>query len=607
MELLWLVPWTALAFGLAEGAWMTYSRLILGDKTLTGIHNAWLASLTDLVWFTLLALLLLAVSGLRRLMGRAALPAGVVLGSFVGFGTFTLLLLVKGLHPLAAAMLATGIAMEGGRQLSRRLPAVLRLVRLTTLPLVALFGLVIAGAFARERFKEARAIAAAGGAMAPDGAPNVLLLVLDTVRDIDLSVSGYARSTTPNLERLAATGVQFTKAWSPSSWTLSSHASMFTGRYPHELTAGLAVRLDGRDETIAERLSRKGWRTAGFVGNLHYGSTYFGLNRGFQHYEDYVITPGEAVLNSSFGRFLVTEESLRELVGYHDIVGRRRAPSLNARLLRWIATGARESRRPFFAFVNYYDAHEPYEPPADYERRFASNVPLHRFVTDQSVRGARQLDKQSMTPAEIARLRDNYDASIAYLDASIGQLLDSLRALGVLKNTLVIITSDHGEQFGERGLFVHGNSVYRPVMKVPLIVSMPGRIPPGRRVDARVNTRSLAATIDEYTGSSGRRPMPGQSLAPYLDTIPDTVADVAMLHEAITTKHEKLWTLLVGDLQYIRHEGGREELIALPNDSTLAPGTRSYRGQTSTMPLTRLLALQLDSILRTTGPERWAR
>ncbi|HEX4934892.1 MAG TPA: sulfatase [Gemmatimonadaceae bacterium] len=601
-----LALWCALAFGLTEGAWMTFSRLVLGEYTLTGIHVAWLASVADIAWFSVLALLLVVGGWVARRAGGRWRSPRVVIGCFLAFGTFTLALLAQGLHPAAGLMLATGVALEGGRQLARRRTGFPRIVRRTTLPLAGLLVLVTAGAFARVRVKERRAIDAAADAAAPAGSPNVLLLVLDTVRDLDLSVSGFSRPTTPNLERFAATGVQFTRAWSPSSWTLSSHASMFTGRFPHEVRVGLSVGLDAREETIAERLARHGWRTGGFVGNLHYGSTSFGLNRGFQHYEDYVVTPGETVLNSSFGRFLVTQESLRALVGYYDIVGRRRAPSLNARLLRWIE-GTQRSGRPFFAFVNYYDAHEPYEPPDEYERRFARDVPLHRFVTDQSVRGARRLDKQEMSPAEIARLRDNYDASIAYLDAEIGQLLDSLRARGLLQHTLVIITSDHGEQFGERGLFVHGNSVYRSVMKVPLVLALPGRMPAGREVAFRVNTRSLASTIADLTGTTGRHPMPGHSLVPLLEGPPDAMAERPHLHAVITTKREKLWSVVWDDLQYVRHEDGREELIALPNDSTLAPDTRAYGSVASTQPLTRLLAVRMDSILRTTRPERWAR
>ncbi len=144
--------------------------------------------------------------------------------------------------------------------------------------------------------------------------PNVLLITLDTVRAANLSLYGYSRQTTPNLDRFAKRGVVFDKAFATAPWTLPSHASLFTGRWPHELSTDYTVPLDGTHPTLAEYLSRQGYRTAGFVANLGYCSFGTGLARGFEHYEDYRRSLGQIASSSTLVRKVANNFNLRRLV-----------------------------------------------------------------------------------------------------------------------------------------------------------------------------------------------------------------------------------------------------------------------------------------------------
>ena len=211
---------------------------------------------------------------------------------------------------------------------------------------------------------------------APTTGRNVLLIVWDTVRTNNLSLYGYRRPTSPNLDRLARQGVRFDRAFAAAPWTLASHSSMFTGRWAHELSANWLEPLDATYPTVAEFLSSKGYDTAGFVGNLDYCSRETGLARGFAHYDDYPITPWDV-----FTRYValgnrvdwVTEgyvlnRLLKPCVGDgFDVIPHSKEHAKNAEMidrsfLKWL--DSRQGRsRPFFAFLNYNDAHSPYEVP----------------------------------------------------------------------------------------------------------------------------------------------------------------------------------------------------------------------------------------------------
>jgi len=343
-----------------------------------------------------------------------------------------------------------------------------------------------------------RALATARLGAAPADAPNVLLIILDTVRGANLSLYGYPRPTTPALERWGAAGVTFDRALATAPWTLPSHGTLFTGRLGSELGGDWLRPVRIGQASLAQLFYRRGYATAGFVGNLVYASYESGLTPGFIRYEDYPISWHQVLLHSplvqtGLARALGQSRGLRDAwraLRRLDLQIKRRPASeykaaggITDAFLAW----QRETAgRPFFAFLNYFDAHDPHRAPADLLARFAGT----------------------------GTAEDRYDAAIAYLDRELDRLFAELARRGVLDRTIVVVTSDHGEQFGEHGLRGHANSLYLPVLEVPLMLRYPARVPAGRRVTQAVSLRDLPATILDLAGAGGVAPLlPGTSLA----------------------------------------------------------------------------------------------
>ena len=244
---------------------------------------------------------------------------------------------------------------------------------------------------------------------------------------------------------------------------------------------------------------------------------------------------------------------MRKVLHRHDLYDRKPAARVNQRFLGWaerLGEGGGGERGPFFAFLNYYDAHLPYHAPAPYDRRFASDT-LGEYIPSES----EQIKGHS--PREIARSLETYDGAIAYMDHEIGVLLAELERRGLLDHTVVVITSDHGEQFGEHGRISHGNSLYRQLLQVPFIISWPGRVPAGVVVHAVVSLRDLPATMLDLAGAAGSG-FPGTSLVALWD---DPGAEAPRLgspalsayswHPAgIDTTYS--YSLISGDWHYIR-------------------------------------------------------
>ncbi|MEZ4588509.1 MAG: sulfatase [Gemmatimonadales bacterium] len=335
--------------------------------------------------------------------------------------------------------------------------------------------------------------------------PNVLIVILDTVRAAEPQRLPDAGPHQPQSRALGARGVRFTMAQSTAPWTLPSHGSLFTGREAHELSTDWYVPLDERDPTLAEVLSRHGYLTAGFVANLPYTNREVGLARGFQRYEDWRVSFRQLLVSSMLVRAVTTNERLRELVGTRELIVRKKAPEVNRRFLRWLD---RRPSRPFFAFLNYYDAHTPFVPPEPYRSRFAP--PGAPFHSDLPLRD----EDVPWDPSLIEGARNAYDGAIAALDASIGELFDALDQRRLLDSTIVILTSDHGEELAEHGLFSHGNSLYLPSLHVPMIVWQPGG-PAGTSVETPVSIRDVPATVLDLAGLGELERMPGRSLRRY--------------------------------------------------------------------------------------------
>ena len=279
--------------------------------------------------------------------------------------------------------------------------------------------------------------------------PNIVLIVLDTVRADHLSAYGYERPTTPHIDALARHGVRYANAVSTAPWTLPSHASMFTGLPPHAHGAhGFMPEAPNQNDVyplrddvpvLAEALRAQGYKTAAFAANNVFLTRRWGLHRGFDTYE----------------------------------VRHRHAGAHNRVVLRWLDENARADE-PFFLFVNYIDAHRPY-----------NIVPRAGFVAelDEDPRLIDQLRRRVMgtddpVPEELRqRVIDQYDNAIVHMDDAVAEIVLELRRRGMLDDTVLAITSDHGEYFGEHRLVEHNMDVYEAGIRVPLIVFAAGRGP----------------------------------------------------------------------------------------------------------------------------------
>jgi arylsulfatase A-like enzyme len=525
-------------------------------------------------------------------LALVVLAAGVAIKSLRGpwgvavpFGyliAISALQFVPRANPWAIDLLALGFAIQLGRYLKADPDRFVRGVRRSTPVLLGLAIVVAIGVPLLWRWQERRAIGRLPAAS--ETAPNVLLLVLDTVRAWQLATYGYSRPTTPNLDRRAAEGVVFERAYTESPWTLPSHGAMFTGHSPPELSTGWFQPLDERYPTVAEVMRSAGYGTAGFVANRRYANRASGLARGFIHYDDEVVGPAEIATASRVVRRWLAR---LELVG-DDYLGRKSAAEVTAEARRWLE--ANRSHR-FFAFVNFFDAHTPYSAPAEWRRRFATRATEMRLQTPNRLVAA--YAGTGLPDSVVQQLTDRYDAAIGYIDGEIETLLRSLEESGALKNTVVIVTSDHGELLGEYRLLDHGNSLYPPLLKVPLIVLEPGRRQ-GVRIAEPVSIRSLAATIAELGRADGSR-LGGTSLVPAWRPEASPLAR-GPIGVSVATDRRLWWQntpINRGDLRgtiadsllYIRNGDGREELYRVETRGT-APdlaGDPSYRAALETL------------------------
>ena len=384
--------------------------------------------------------------------------------------------------------------------------------------------------------------------------------------------------------------MRFDQAFAAAPWTLPSHGSLFTGRWPHDLSADWQSSLDGTHPTLAEYLGNHGYDTAGFVANLDYCSRETGLSRGFAHYEDYPIGPWDVFARyTGLGSRLdllapasAINRLLKERLGSsHDVIPRAKehakdAESVNRSFLAWLSW-QRPRGRPFFAFLNYNDAHSPYEVPDRSIPAFGLR-PISYFDR-LALKGWDTLDKTKMPSHYIQMAIDIYDDSIFYLDRRLGILLDELSRSGVLDDTLVIVASDHGEHLGDHRLFFHGCSLYRQLVGVPLVIVGPGAVPAGRVVVEPSSLRDIPATVVELVGLSAAAPFPGQSLARFWDgkERPGASQEEPLLMETgkppgLTNQGREpvakgpMKSLIADGKHYIRSADGREELYHLKTD-----------------------------------------
>ena len=522
-EVVAVSAWFGLLAGLLEVGTKVVCAVIgrFGGLYQMSRHFFWLIPVTNLVIFLFLGVVLAFVVrvwphfgswlSIRCLGALALLPA--------------LLVAAPEVYTIAWFILAFGILVQLTPFVERN-SANFRQLIACSIPVLAVIVLGLAGwIIGRDWLKQVRELSRM---QPPAGSPNVLFIVLDTVRADRLSVYGYHRKTSPTLERVAAEGVRFDAARSTSPWTLPSHGSMFTGHLPHELRAGWLTPLGVHFPTLAGYLSSQGYATAGFVANTLYCGYDTGLGEGFTHYEDYSLRQMDA--------FLMARLTERALLGFFQLSAwisthyravalgpiqkfvetyvydgkRKDASMINQAFFTWLSQ-RNQPTRPFFAFLNYMDAHNPYLPPRLTNFCFGLK-PLsaadYTILENWEVFDKPRLDGHFTTMAS-----DCYDDCIRYLDGQLQVLFSNLVAQSLLDQTLVIVVADHGESFGEHDLYVHGDSLYRSETHVPLLLMMPWFKPARNVISENVSLLDLPATVVDLLNLEQDAPFANHSLA----------------------------------------------------------------------------------------------
>ena len=320
---------------------------------------------------------------------------------------------------------------------------------------------------------------------------NVLLVTLDTTRADRIGCYGHAGAETPTLDGLARDGVLFERCVTPTAYTLPSHASILTGRYPayHGVRLNGGVALADVQTTLAERLSEQGYRSGAFIGAFVLDGRW-GLEQGFDRYDD---------------DFKLRPEQRLDLAGVQ-----RPADRVVDAALEWLG---QDASKPFFAWIHMYDPHTPYEPPEPYAARFAG-APGRR-----------------------------YDGEIAFADSQVGRLLAWLRSRDLDKRTIVVVIGDHGEGLGDHGESEHGYFIYDYAVHVPLLVSLPVDGFRGVRVPAQVRTIDLFPTILELVAPGVPFEVHGESLVPLLADPGQADSRVAY-SESVATEQQYGWSAL---------------------------------------------------------------
>ena len=494
------------SFGLLTGLVEGGALFLLQDSRWAGETISCLLVARGILYISPLADLLLFILIGFLAVGICWLSRGRISGKFILLAIFMTvafdwlaIALDLVMDPPYIAILSAGIGTALARRFWKDRAGILELARRTLPALACATLLLIVGV---QVLKHGVAKAAATGLPpALQGSPNVLIVVMDTVRADHISALGYSRPTTPNLDRLATQGVLFENAISTSSWTLPAHASLLTGRFPFEHGAEVKA-YDGRYPTLSEVFRERGYRTGAFSANTYYFASQNGFGHGFLHFDGMFTNLADAFTRPLYGRYLMM---LYEIASHSDLPGRKRADIVNARFLDWLQG---DTSRPFLAVLNYFDAHDPYLPPSPFRGRFASRPDVGGVLNGWASREALE------RPSDVQDEKDAYDGGIAYEDDRIGNLLEVLGKRGLAENTLLVVVSDHGEFFGEHGLYLHKNALFIEGIHVPMLLVWPGHLPGGVRVTAPVSIASLPATVMTLLPGRDKTEFPGSSLVP---------------------------------------------------------------------------------------------
>ena len=386
--------------------------------------------------------------------------------------------------------------------------------------------------------------------------PNVILISVDCLRADHLGCYGYSRETSPNIDRLAREGARFEWAIAGSNWTLASHLGMFTSIHWPVLGAEAETPwLDVEHTWLPMALQESGYTTVGFYAGGLISPTY-GFDRGFDDYIDCLTSPWAALT---------------------DIT----SPHIHGKVSRWIEEDLRE---PFFIFIHYWDVHALYIPPPPYDKMFDPD-----YEGEDEFLSSPQPIVDELTPRELEHMVALYDGEIRWTDRWIGELLGLLDAKGILDSTMIILTADHGEQFGEHGHTGHGHNLHDELVRVPLIVRLPGKVPGGLRIEQQVSLLDIYPTILDVAGIEPPAKLMGTSLAPLIEGRATRID----LPGAFSSIFERGFALRTAEWKVVRWADGAKEkiefydLVADPQEKSPLPADHDARSREAVEELNR--------------------
>lgn len=309
---------------------------------------------------------------------------------------------------------------------------------------------------------------------------NIIVIMADSLRADHTTPYGYERNTTPNLDRLIAQqGVRFESTSSTAPWTCPSVAAMLTGQTPGRFGTGYKrykPSIPKNADTLSELLRQQGYYTSGFV-TTYCNKSRLGFGQGFNEYDEILTDNGED--------------------------NKPKAEELNQRVMNWLENvwlPNYQNKQPLFLFLYYFDPHDPYDPLVPYNTLYDPNysgplTPALFGVGHTAITGELQLN-----PADVNHLVSLYDGEITYWDDQLAIMLDYLEQKGLMENTLLVVTADHGEHFGEKNAWVHGYTLYNELLRVPLLMRYTGAIQPGLVINDPVQNYDLVPTILDWAG-----------------------------------------------------------------------------------------------------------
>jgi arylsulfatase A-like enzyme len=335
------------------------------------------------------------------------------------------------------------------------------------------------------------AITSCSSRQGQDEFPNIIVIVTDTVRSDHLGCYGYPRPTSPNIDAFARSATHYLRSVSSSCWSIPSHASLFTGkdafqhgahRVKDENNAVVNNALPPHNLTLAEMLYLIGYQTGAVVANDVFLGPDFKLNRGFQTYD----------------------------------AGLAYGDSINLRVFDWLD---RHKHAPFMLFINYMDAHKPYNPNPQ------EDFPIRPDNTDPElpIKAMEMVQQRLLLPVNIVQnLKDQYDLGIRNLDSHVGELLNHLKKKKLYDNSIIVLTSDHGESFGEHRFVLHGNDVYEEEVRVPLILKAPHQRE-GETVEQFASGSDVPRLVMQH--------LPAEIVAEYETEFPNTIGNHPVISE----------------------------------------------------------------------------